>query len=430
MTAVRFDIETDRPLVRKESGTRYVLARIVAPEGKPRQRPPVNLALVLDRSGSMGGDKIRLAKEAAIAALRRLEPRDRFAVVFYDERIDVVAESTAASAQAVESAIRAIRDVGARGSTDLCGGWLRGCEQVGRAESSDAVSRVLLLTDGLANAGVTDPSDIARHAAELRRRGVATTTIGVGEDFDEHLLGAMADEGGGHYYWVANTDQITKAIENEVGEALEVTLRGATLRVGPADVAEVRPIGPFRTRRDGADWVIDVGDLVSLQELTLPLRIGFAARDLFSAATPAVGLTFALGAAEGPVAEAVIQWRLASTAEVAAQPRNRAVDRAVAEAYAALALREAGRLNREGQFEAARNRLAGTRARIQGYAGDDTVLNDLVRKLERDAAEYGVRMSPAMLKAGYAGTYASLSGRAPSGAARRAPRRRDDSDGT
>ena len=105
MTAVRFDIETDRPLVRKESGTRYVLARIVAPEGEPRQRPPVNLALVLDRSGSMGGDKIRLAKEAAIAALRRLEPRDRFAVVFYDERIDVVAESTAASAQALEAAV-------------------------------------------------------------------------------------------------------------------------------------------------------------------------------------------------------------------------------------------------------------------------------------------------------------------------------------
>lgn len=429
MTAVRFDIETDRPLVRKESGTRYVLARIVAPQGQPRQRPPVNLGLVLDRSGSMTGEKIRLAKEAAVSALRRLEPRDRFAVVFYDERIDVVAESTAASAEAVEAAIRAIRDVGARGSTDLCGGWLRGCEQVGRAESSEAVSRVLLLTDGLANAGITDPSEIARHAAELRRRGVATTTIGVGEDFDEHLLGAMADEGGGHYYWVANTDQITKAIENEVGEALEVTLRGATLRVGPADVAEVRPIGPFRTRREGGDWVIDLGDLVSLQELTLPLRISFAPSALSNATTDAVGMTFALGAAAGPVAEAVIQWRIVSTAEVAAQPRNRAVDRAVAEAYASLARREAGRLNREGQFAAARDRLAGTRARIQDYAGDDSFLNDLVRKLERDAAEHARGMTAAARKAIHAGTYAALSGRDPSGAARRAPRR-GDSDGT
>jgi Ca-activated chloride channel family protein len=429
MTGVRFDIETDRPLVRKESGTRYVLARIVAPEGKPRQRPPVNLALVLDRSGSMGGNKIRLAKEAAVAALRRLEPRDRFAVVFYDERIDVVAESTAASAQAVEAAARAIRDVGARGSTDLCGGWLRGCEQVGRAESSEAVSRALLLTDGLANAGVTDPSEIARHAAELRRRGVATTTIGVGEDFDEHLLGAMADEGGGNFYYVKHGDEISAAIENEVGEALEVTLRGATLRVGPASVAEVRPIRPLRTRREGADRVIDLGDLVSLQELTLPLRIDFAPGALSSASAPAVGLTFALGSAAGPASDAVIQWRIASAAEVAAQPRNRAVDRAVADAYASLALREAGRLNRDGQYDAARDRLAWTRARIQGYAGDDAFLNGLVRKLEGDAAEHGVRMSPSILKAGYANSYAALSSRTASGAARRAPRR-DDSDGT
>lgn len=429
MTGVRFDIETDRPLVRKESGTRYVLARIVAPEGKPRQRPPVNLGLVLDRSGSMTGEKIRLAKEAAVSAIRRLEPRDRVAVVFYDDRIDVVAASTAASGEAVQAAVRAIRDVDARGSTDLCGGWMRGCEQVGRVESSEAVSRVLLLTDGLANVGITDPAEIGRHAAELRRRGVATTTIGVGEDFDEHLLGAMADEGGGHYYWVESTEQITKAIETEVGEALEVTLRGAVLRVGPASVAEVRPLAPYPARRDGDEWVIDLGDLVSLQELTLPLRIAFAPGALSNAAAPAVGLTFALGSGEGRAAEAVIQWRLASTAEVAAQPRNRAVDRAVAEAYASLARREAGRLNRDGAFEAARDRLARTRARIQDYAGDDSFLNDLVRQLERDAVEHARSMTAAARKASYAGTYAALSSRAPSGASRRAPRR-DDDEGT
>ena len=105
---MRFQVETDRPLIANDSMTRYVLATIVAPEGAPRERPPVNLGLVLDRSGSMGGDKIRLAKDAAVAAIRRLDPRDRFSVVVYDEQVDVVVPSTVASHQAVEDAARAI----------------------------------------------------------------------------------------------------------------------------------------------------------------------------------------------------------------------------------------------------------------------------------------------------------------------------------
>jgi Ca-activated chloride channel family protein len=422
MTAVRFDIETDRPLVRKESRTRYVLARIVAPEGKPRQRPPVNLALILDRSGSMGGEKIRLAKEAAVSALRRLEPRDRLAVVFYDDRIDVVVPSAPATNETVEAAVRAIRDVEARGSTNLCGGWMRGCEQIALVETPGAVSRAILLTDGLANAGVTDPSEIAGHAAELRRRGIATSTIGVGADFDEHLLGGMADAGGGNYYYVERTEQIAKAIETEVGEALEVTLRETWLRVGPASLAEVTPLAPYRTRRAGDDWVIELGDLVSLQDLAVPLRVAFMPTALADPGKPAVGLTFALGAGSAAAAEAVVQWRLAPSAEVGAQPRNRGVDRAVADAYAALARREAGRLNRAGDFDAARERLAQTRARIGSYAGDDSFLNDLVRQLERDAVVHAEQMTVAARKTSYAASYSVLRSRAPEGESRRAPR--------
>ncbi len=429
MTGVRFDIETDRPLIRKESDTRYVLARIVAPEGTARQRPPVNLALVLDRSGSMGGDKIRLAKEAAIAAVRRLEPRDRLAVVFYDDRIDVVVPSAPATRETVRAAVRAIEEVDARGSTDLCGGWLRACEQVGAADASGAVSRVILLTDGLANVGIVDPAQIGRHAAELRQRGVVTSTIGVGDDFDEHLLGGMADEGGGHFYDVARADQIAPIIETEVGETLEVTLRDAWLRVGPASLAAVAPIAPYRTRRDGDDWVIDLGDLVSLQDVAVALRVSFAAPTLFEPAKPAMGLTFVLGGASGRQAEAVVQWRIAPSGEVEAQPRNRAVDRAVAEAYAALARREAGRLNREGEFEAARLRLTRTGARISGYAGDDSFLNDLARKLRDDAAAHAEQLTKRDLKARYAASSYAMYSREPMGAARRAPRRKD-TDGT
>jgi Ca-activated chloride channel family protein len=422
MKALRFDIEIDRPLVREESGTRYVLARIVAPEGQPRKRPALNLGLVLDRSGSMTGEKIRLAKEASLSALRRLEPRDHVAVVVYDDRVDVVVPATAASPEAVNGAAESLRRVQARGSTDLCGGWLLGCGQVGQVQSIEAVNRVLLLTDGLANKGIVDHSEILRHAAELRARGIATTTIGVGEDFDEHLLGRMADEGGGHFYYVERDDQIPRAIENEVGEALEVTLKGARLRVGPAAHAQVAPIAGFPTRRDGDEWVIELGDLVSQQEVILPLRVSFAGAGLAAADGTAVRLSFAIAAAEGPGTEAVVQWRVASKAEVDNQPRNRKVDRAVAEAYAAQARQEAGRLNRDGDFSGARRRLERTAARVMDYAGDDTVLKEVIRRLERDAAEYAEQMSASRRKAAYMASYAVASSRAFDGSSRRAPR--------
>src|SRR5688500_10980805 len=330
---MRFQVETDRPLIANDSMTRYVLATIVAPEGAPRQRPPVNLGLVLDRSGSMSGEKIRLAKDAAVAAIRRLDARDRFSVVTYDDQIDIVVPSTAATPRAVADAVRAIMGIEARGSTDLCGGWLRGCEQVAIEPVRDAVTRVILLTDGLANCGVTNPDEIVAHAGELRRRGVSTTTMGVGEDFDEHLLGRMADEGGGHFYYVQRDEQIPAYIETEVGESLEVTLRGAELHVGPAGVASIAPLAKFPTRRDGNDWVIELGDLVSLQELNVPVRVSFIPGAIAGPLGSSVRLSFAVAGASVSPASFVVSWTIVTGPEVGAPARNRRRDREVAGAY-------------------------------------------------------------------------------------------------
>jgi Ca-activated chloride channel family protein len=420
---MRFEVETDRPLIASDSVTRYVLATIVAPEGAARERPPVNLGLVLDRSGSMGGDKIRLARDAAVAAIRRLDSRDRFCVVAYDDVVEVVVPSTAASARAVADAVRAIMSIEARGSTDLCAGWLRGCEQVAIEQAPDAVTRVILLTDGLANHGVTDAYEIVGHAAELRRRGVSTTTIGVGADFDEHLLGRMADEGGGHFYYVQRDVQIPSYIETEVGESLEVTLRGAELRVGPASVASIAPIAHYPTRRDGDEWVIALGDLVSLQELELPLRVSFPRNGGVGPVGSAVRMSFSLAGAGVARVSSDIVWTIVTGPEVGAQRRNRRVDRAVAEAYAALARREAGRLNRDGDFAGARRQLGAVARNIQGYALDDAQLQGLARDLERDAVEHEEQLSAMELKMSYMRSEQSLKGRDASGASRRRPNR-------
>ena len=164
-------IQTDRTLIRAAaSSTRYVLARITAPPASEHEtRLPVNVGIVLDRSGSMADErKFGLAREAVESSLRMLRVDDRFALVVYDTVIDVLMRSTRATPESKHHALDALRKVGPRGGTDLGGGWLSGCEQVAEFLEDDRVSRCLLLTDGLANQGITDRDELSRHAGGLR----------------------------------------------------------------------------------------------------------------------------------------------------------------------------------------------------------------------------------------------------------------------
>ena len=129
---------------------------------------------------------------------------DRFSVTVYDDAIDVVFESATATADAKQEALRRLGAIESRNMTNLGEGWLRGCEQVARFLVSDGVNRCLLLTDGLANVGITDRDGLATAAGELRQRGVSTTTFGVGTDFDEVLLQGMATAGRGNFYYISD----------------------------------------------------------------------------------------------------------------------------------------------------------------------------------------------------------------------------------
>jgi Ca-activated chloride channel family protein len=398
-----FDIRQDRAYLRAPArSTRYLVVRLVAPDAPRRtDRLPVNVSLVLDRSGSMGGPKIRLAKEAVERAIATLDRRDRFSVVAYDDRVDVVVPSTPAEGPARGAAREALRHVDARGSTNLFEGWMRGCEQVALHAGGEVVSRTLLLTDGLANVGVTDRFELESHAAELRRRGVATSTFGVGHDFDEALLEAMAAAGGGNFYYIQDERQIADFMTSELGEALEVVARDVRLEVTLPAGAQLEMLGHERVERHGPEaWTVDVGDLVACQEREVVLRVNFPYGTLGEVADVAVVVRDRDGVFAGDGAAA--RWTYADHATNDRQQRTPDVDRLVAQLFAARARMEAVTYNKAGDYRRASGSLTGVAGRIRSYAADDPQLGELVVELEREAAEeVSVAMAPAMQKAMY-----------------------------
>ena len=327
--------------------------------------------------------------------------------------------STHATTEMRRRAIEAVREIGPRGGTDLGAGWLTGCEQIAEFLYDDRVSRCLLLTDGLANHGITDRDELARHAGELRQRGVSTSTFGVGADFDERLLRDMAHEGGGNFYLIEGASEIPEMLTDELGEALEVTLRNASLAVTLPSGATAETLNRFRQARTAEPngLRVEVGDLVSGQGLEVVLKLTFPVGEVGRG----VGVDFALAAGGDvlPDAKHRQEWTCATHQDNDLQSRNREVDRAVAGMYAARARDEATEANRDQRYDDARHVLEATAQRILGYAGSNAQLRGIAEELVRAVQEYGTPMSVMSLKAAGYAAHTALSASDSSGRARR-----------
>ena len=405
----RLVVRPDRRLIRAHGRSeRFLLVEITAPTVAPdpaRRRPPVNLAFVLDRSGSMGGhNKLSLAKQATLESIHRLEAEDRFAVVTYDDEVDVVMPGTAASPEARREAARRLSGIEPRNSTDLHAGWLTGCEQAAAGLQAEGVNRVLLLTDGLANRGVTDASELARLAYDLRRRGVTTSTFGVGSDFDEALLQVMADNGGGHFYYAGDVTQMRDHITSEVGETLEVVAREVALELTLPESVRVDSLSPFRVEQSGGRARILLGDMVSGQLLSIALRVTFD----FGTVGREIGIMLRVADRDGAFERAMpaissvsLAWTYADHGANDAQPRDVEVDRVVARLFAERAKQDAVRLNREGRYDDAKRALDGVRRRVHGYAGSDAVLRGLEEELAEEQVHYAAPMPEMARKQAY-----------------------------
>ena len=176
-------------------------------------RSPLNLALVLDKSGSMSGMPLNEAKKCAINIVKQLTDQDKVCVVAYDDNVEVVSQITSAShVKEITHKIKAIRS---GGMTNLHGGWDAGVKQLQGCTSDDTVSRVLLLSDGNANAGISDTAEIVHHTAAALDKGISTSTYGLGERFNEDLMVQMGNVGGGSSYYGETADDLDEPFTTE-----------------------------------------------------------------------------------------------------------------------------------------------------------------------------------------------------------------------
>ena len=237
----------------------------------PLRRAPINVSLVLDRSGSMQGPPLEAAKAAAARFAGFLGAEDRLSVVAFDGEVDTLFGPAAAGDPGAGAAIARLAP---RGSTNLSGGWLKGMQHV-KESLVDGTNRVVLLTDGQANQGITDPARLVGMATSASAERVSTTCIGFGAHFNEDLLEPMARHGGGNYWFVESNDQMEGIFESEIEGLVALAAQNVEVEVS---LTHPRAAGvtflqsyPVTTTPGGA-WRVSLGDLYATSPRALGLR--------------------------------------------------------------------------------------------------------------------------------------------------------------
>ena len=212
-----------------KAGEAYVKVTLAADKVAAANRPSVNLAIVLDRSGSMGGDKIVKAREAACEAIRRLDSKDIVSVVVYDNKSEVIVPAQYVTEK--EAIIARVNSIQPGGCTALFDGVSAGAAELKKFKGKCEISRVLLLSDGQANVGPSSAEELGRYGALLMKDGIAVSTVGLGVDYNEDLMTRLSQKSDGNSYFVEKSDDLPRIFASELGDVLSVAATKVALKV-------------------------------------------------------------------------------------------------------------------------------------------------------------------------------------------------------
>ena len=262
-------------------------------------RRPVNLGVALDRSGSMAGEPLEIAKNALGQFVGQLLPEDRLTVVAFDDTaVPIISAKKATDKAALRSAIAAIQ-IG--GMTNLSGGWLATSQLVSRKAKDETYSRIVLLSDGLANAGIVEHDKLADIAIGLRKRGIATTTVGIGSGYDDAITSLISGHSGGNAHHLDTLDGVGQVLSSEFEELIALFAQNVTIEIAPdANVIEAFVLSGYPVTQEKGSFSISCGDIVAGDDLYVLVR--FRCRSQVDGSHPLTGISLKYQQVAGEVA--------------------------------------------------------------------------------------------------------------------------------
>lgn len=338
------------------------------------QRPAINLALVIDTSGSMDGDPIGDARAASLDLLSALQPEDRLAVVAFHSETEVLLESTRLDGADIGELRARIGRMEARGTTDLAGGLRAGLEELVRNLEPEGINRLVLLSDGVPN----EAAQILPLAQAAGERGIRITALGLGLDYDETLLAQVAQRSGGRFHFVEESSMVASVFRDEVLRFERLLARNLVLELNPGPGVRIDGVvGQNVTAGVNGRIQVSLGDVSESEHRDVIVRMHADPRR----AGATVELLDAVLRFDDAVQNAGrLERRVFLGARASSDPaeiqtgRREDVERAAARLMAAVTTVQAIEAARVGNIEEARAVLAEAATRAEASHGQDVQL--------------------------------------------------------
>jgi len=276
----------NRTHLKLNAGTSVFVAVDLTPSAAALAGRNRNIALAIDSSGSMDGQKIGMARDAALALLAQLRPTDQISITSFSDAVDLkLPTSKVGSSKEAQAAVKAIS---VRGLTAMYKGLETAFEQARRAsQEPGTVNRVLLLTDGNPTVGKTDDRDFVRLAQGMRECGITLTAMGIGTDYNESLLTKMAESGGGVWHHIKDgRSDLPQIFQEQAAQMAGTLVSSPELKIAlmpGAELADAYSVKPVlqrlsRPKFEGGAYVIPLKDLIAGEAQSLVFRIGVSAK--------------------------------------------------------------------------------------------------------------------------------------------------------